>query len=79
MKKNILKIGFWVGIVVLLGVSHAVASEGTRVREKVVVEEEPAMAVIPGSAMEAEKAERSKQSSKASPDEEEKKAQIPES
>ena len=87
MKKLTIKIGVFVGFVVFTGTFHAVASqdngssssavEKSPVREKIVVEEEQAMAVIPGSTMETEKSEKIKQSSKAIPEEDEKKAEIP--
>ncbi len=89
MKKIILTVGVFIGLVALTGSCHAVSSEdkdsqsssaeNTLDHEKIVIQEEQAMAVIPDSSIEAEKLKLNKQSKKEAPEEEEKKAKIPDS
>ena len=87
MKKNTINSAIFLGLVVFSGTCLAVGSQGNESlspageksagRSKRVIEEEAAMAVVPGSMIEAEKVEKIKQSTKIVPGEQEKKAKIP--
>lgn len=87
MKKNTINSAIFLGLVVFSGTCLAVGSQGgeslspagekSAGRSKRVIEEEAAMAVVPGSMIEAEKVKKIKQSTKIVPGEQEKKAKIP--
>lgn len=88
MKKLTITFNVFVGIVVFAGICFAVTPqdkgndsssiEETLVREKLIIEEEPAMAVIPGSTFEVEKLKRIPRFRRDVSNKYEQKAKIPE-